>query len=71
MFITIDASKCQGHGRCYSVAPNLLSDDDEGYVAQRGQCWKVPSGLEGEAQEAVDACPEAAISISEEEPRSA
>lgn len=52
-----------GHGRCYSVSPNLLSDDDEGYVAQRGQCWEVPEGLEGEARAAVGSCPESAIRI--------
>ena len=37
MFLSIDADKCMGHGRCYSVAPDLLTDDEEGFVAQRGQ----------------------------------
>jgi ferredoxin len=61
--ITIDAEKCMGHGRCYAVVPSLLSDDEEGFVDQRGQTWEVPEGLAGEAREAVDACPEAAIRL--------
>jgi ferredoxin len=68
MHISIDADKCMGHGRCYAVAPSLLSDDDEGFVAERGKCWEVPSDLEGEAQDAADACPESAISILEHAP---
>jgi ferredoxin len=68
MYIAIDEDKCMGHGRCYATAPDLLSDDDEGYVAQRGQCWQVPDGLEGQAQDAADACPEGAITLSENAP---
>lgn len=63
MYIKIDENKCAGHGRCYSVAPDLLSDDDEGFVAQRGQCWEVPAELEGQAREAADSCPESAITV--------
>ncbi|MFV0459255.1 MAG: ferredoxin [Actinomycetales bacterium] len=61
MQITIKADRCQGHGRCYSVAPTLLSDADDGSVAQKGQTWTVPDGLQAEAEEAADACPETAI----------
>jgi ferredoxin len=60
--LTIDADKCQGHGRCYAVAPDLLTDDEQGFVAQRGTTFDVPDELLGEAEEAVDACPELAIS---------
>jgi ferredoxin len=71
LFIKIDADKCMGHGRCYSVAPALLSDDEEGFVAERGQCWEVPAGQEGPAQDAADACPESAIAILETAPNDA
>jgi ferredoxin len=63
MFISIDANKCMGHGRCYTVAPDLLSEDDEGFVAQSGQTFEIPEGLLGQAQEAAEGCPEGAISI--------
>jgi ferredoxin len=71
MFISIDADKCMGHGRCYSVAPELLSDDDEGFVAQRGRCWEVPADQLTAAQDAADACPESAIAILEAAPADA
>jgi len=63
MDISIENSKCMGHGRCYAMAPNLLSDDDEGFVAQRGERWSVSAELYDEAQDAADACPEAAITL--------
>ena len=30
MKIHLDTSKCQGHGRCYSLAPELFDCDDLG-----------------------------------------
>jgi ferredoxin len=63
MYLRIDADKCMGHGRCYSVAAGLLSDDEEGFVAQRGQTIEVPDGLLAQAQDAADACPESAIGL--------
>ncbi|MCQ0013655.1 ferredoxin [Actinomadura madurae] len=41
----------------------LLSDDEEGFVAQRGQAFEVPDGMLDEARDAADACPEGAISL--------
>jgi len=52
-----------GHGRCYAVAPDLLSDDEEGFVAQAGQDLDVPAELVGQAQDAAGACPEYAITF--------
>lgn len=26
----IDTEKCQGHGRCYTLAPEVFGEDDEG-----------------------------------------
>jgi ferredoxin len=63
MFLSIDADTCMGHGRCYSTAAGLLSDDEEGFVAQRGQTIEIPDGLLDEARDAADACPEGAISL--------
>ena len=31
MKVQIDSARCQGHGRCYDLAPELFSEDDEGY----------------------------------------
>jgi len=45
--LTIDAAKCSGQGRCYTLAPDLLSFDDEGFVTARGTMIDVPPGQEG------------------------
>ena len=63
MKLLIDAGMCTGHGRCYTLAPTLLSDDDEGFVCERGAPLEVPVDLEGEAREAALSCPEGAIAV--------
>jgi ferredoxin len=30
MRVRIDRERCQGHGRCYTLAPELFGEDDEG-----------------------------------------
>lgn len=61
MRIKVDASKCQGHARCWSFAPNVFELNDEGYL-DPGDI-EVPAGEEANAQRAVRACPERAIVI--------
>jgi ferredoxin len=63
--LQIDAKVCQGHGRCYDLAPDLFGDDEEGF----GQVLAdgiVPPGKEQEARLAVANCPERAIAATEE-----
>ena len=43
MKIYIDPDECTGHGRCYRLAPDLLTYDDQGYVSIRGQAIDVPA----------------------------
>ena len=31
MRVSIDSGKCQGHGRCYDLAPDLFGEDEEGF----------------------------------------
>jgi ferredoxin len=63
--ITVDAELCTGHGRCYTVAPDLLEYDDEGFVSIKGQTIDVPPGQESSARDAALSCPEGAITTSE------
>ena len=63
MKLIIDAAMCTGHGRCYTLAPDLLSYDDEGFVSERGAPVDVPAGQEDAAREAAMSCPEGAIRI--------
>ncbi|MGI9607237.1 MAG: ferredoxin [Acidimicrobiales bacterium] len=64
MKITIDAEKCQGHNRCYALAPELVDVDDYGAAFVLGD-GDVSPGLEEKARLVVDNCPEFAIEISE------
>ncbi len=64
MKVQIDPALCQGHGRCYDLAPALFGDDDEGYGQVLGD-GLVPPGQDHEAQLAVANCPERAISLAE------
>jgi ferredoxin len=66
MKLSVDADVCMGHGRCYRLAPELLSDDDEGFVTIRGQTIEVPNDLRDLAEELEATCPEGAISLSED-----
>jgi len=60
--VRIDSERCQGHGRCYDLAPGLFGEDDEGYgtVLHGGA---VPPGKEREARLAASNCPERAIEV--------
>lgn len=62
MRITLDRSACQGHNRCYLLAPELFDVDDEGYAVLRID-GEVPPELEDKARLAVDNCPEYAITV--------
>ncbi len=63
MKVRIDPERCQGHGRCYDLAPSLFGDDEEGYGQVLGD-GVVPSGQEDAARRAVANCPERAIEVS-------
>jgi ferredoxin len=61
--IAVDADLCTGHGRCYRLAPGLLTYDDEGYVSIRGGAIDVPADQVEAAEEAEGTCPEGAIRL--------
>ena len=61
MKLVIDEAKCSGHGRCYTVSPDLLDADDEGFVTARGSTVDVPASLVAAARLAAESCPEEAI----------
>jgi ferredoxin len=60
--IQIDPERCQGHGRCYDLAPSLFGDDEEGYGQVLGDGTVSPE-QEREARLAVVNCPEHAIEV--------
>jgi ferredoxin len=63
--VQIDTGKCQGHGRCYDLAPDLFGEDDEGYGTVLGD-GVVPEGGEPGARLAAANCPERAVVVLKE-----
>ncbi len=61
MKLRIDADACTGHGRCYSLAPELFDADEYGHGALLHE--EVPEELAEQARIAVANCPERAISL--------
>jgi ferredoxin len=62
--IKLDSEMCQGHGRCYDVAPELFEPDDVGYAKVIRA--DVPPELVEHARQAERSCPERAITLVEE-----
>ena len=65
MKVTVDSKKCQGHNRCYAMAPGLFKVDEFGYATPRGD-GTVPPDLQEKARLAVENCPERAIEVTED-----
>lgn len=57
----LDQERCQGHGRCYILAPVVFESDDDG----RGMviAETVPRVLAESARLGSDNCPEDAITV--------
>jgi ferredoxin len=61
MRVVIDTGLCSGHGRCYTLAPEVFDSDEGGYGVVRSA--ELPPDLEDKARIGVDNCPERAITI--------
>jgi ferredoxin len=68
MRVSIDSTRCQGHGRCYDLAPDLFGEDEEGYavLTELTADRDVPEGREGDARLAAANCPELAVLLREQ-----
>ncbi|HEU5085744.1 MAG TPA: ferredoxin [Acidimicrobiales bacterium] len=64
MRIEFDREACTGHGRCYTLAPEVYESDDVGYCDD--PTGEVPVGLEEAARRGAANCPEGAITIVED-----
>ena len=61
MRIDVDQEACTGHGRCYTLAPEVFECDDDGYCLPSDT--EVPAELEAQARRGVAGCPERALTI--------
>lgn len=63
MKVFVDTAKCQGHARCYALAPNVFDINDDGYNITPET--DVDPAYVDEARLGAESCPERAITIEE------
>jgi ferredoxin len=59
--VCVDSDRCEGHGRCYTLAPDVFDSDDVGHAVVLVE--DVSGDLEAHAIDAEKNCPEAAITL--------
>ena len=64
MKIRVDQEKCQGHARCYALAPDLFEIDDYGMSTALND-GVIPADREADARLVIANCPEYAIEVIE------
>lgn len=65
MRVHVDRERCQGHSRCYDLAPEIFDVDELGNAFEIDD-GVVAAGLEDRARRAAANCPEHAINIEEQ-----
>lgn len=63
MRVRVDEARCEGHGRCYALAPEVYEPDDQGHCVV--VLTDPTDDVLGAARRGADNCPEHAISIEE------
>ena len=59
--VVIDRPACCGYGLCAEICPTVFKLDEHGMVYVDDPL--VPEGLEAEAQEGADSCPQSALKL--------
>lgn len=65
MKVRIDRNRCEGHGRCQALAPELFEPDEFGNATAVAD-GIVPPEMEGKARLAAANCPEYAVRVVED-----
>ena len=60
--VFVDGDRCTGHGRCYTLAPDIFDADEVGHSIVRVS--EVSGELEQHAVTGEQNCPEQAITLS-------
>lgn len=61
--VLVDRDMCVGHGRCYSLAPDVYDSDDEGFSEVPDGDTPATPELRQHARVGADNCPEHAIKL--------
>jgi ferredoxin len=64
MRIRIDRDLCTGHGRCFSLAPEVFGFDEEGFSVLKLET--ITPDLEAAARRGAGGCPERAVSVGDD-----
>lgn len=64
MKVRVDDAACQGHGRCYALAPDVFEADDHGRCVVLHAV--VGAELEDAARRGAENCPESAITLEDD-----
>lgn len=59
--VSVDTARCTGHGRCYTLAPDIFDADEVGHSIVRVR--EVSGELEQHAVTGEQNCPEQAITL--------
>jgi ferredoxin len=62
--VAIDSSTCVGHAQCSAICPSVFGNDEFGYAVLVSDGNVDPADA-ADARDAVDSCPEQALSIIE------
>lgn len=65
MIVRVDSEKCQGHGRCFALAPDLFELDEYGTSTVLGGGTVTPDQV-SVARVVAANCPEYAVIIEDE-----
>jgi ferredoxin len=68
MRVVVDRERCQGHGRCHAIAPELFDLDELGYSVLRSEDADILPALAEIASLAAAGCPERAITVDQRNP---
>lgn len=61
MKVRVDPDRCQGHGRCAALAPDVFRLDELGFAT--AGITEVEPGHEEQARRGAQSCPERAIQL--------
>ncbi len=67
MRVTVDAKRCQGHGMCNMVCPEVFKYDDDGFAHVNPKLDVVSGELVEKVKLAEIQCPERAVAITDNE----
>jgi ferredoxin len=59
MRITVDDDRCAGRGMCLTFCPEVFTLNDDGYA--EAQATEIPVESQAAVREAIECCPEHAI----------